>query len=464
MKIFFFILLLLTAPFSLQAQALVNFNHLDHLTEKIEFYGDSVDIVHVYSNYPDYHWVDAKESGPEGIACVDDAARAAVVYLRDYELNHSASSLEKAKGLLRFVLKMQADDGEFYNFIFADHTINRDGKTSFKSFGWWAARALWCLAKGYRNFVSVDAAFAEKLRIAIERSLPHVEKLLDNYGEIRIVDNLRVPQWLMYNSGSDVTSELLLGLLEYYRATKDATVKNEIVKLSNAVEIMQDGSEIVFPYGVHRSWETMWHMWGNGQTEALAAIGRELQDSTMIISAEKEARGFYVRLLINGFMKEIDVAHPEKKIVFNQIAYGVRPMSVGLLRVFDATHDSLYLKLAGLSASWFFGNNIVHAQMYNPKNGICFDGITDSITVNKNSGAESTIEALHTLIEIEHYPEAKKYLSYQKVNRGESSEYLYATFRDEKRNELTLAVVRKTGNVLLFEGAESRRFLSQCMQ
>jgi hypothetical protein len=451
---FFLSLLLSVVVFSLDlsGQSLVNFSHLNFLTEKIDFYGDSVDIVHIYSNYPNYHWVDAKESGPEGIACVDDAARAAVVYLRDYELNHTASSLSKAKSLLRFVLKMQTGDGEFYNFIFADHTINRDGKTSFKSFGWWAARGLWCLSKGYRDFISTDPAFAEELHAAIERSLPHGEKLFDKYGQVRIVDSLRVPQWLMYDSGSDVTSELLLGLLEYYQAGKSPDVKNLIAKLSDALIIMQDGTATTFPYGAHRSWETMWHMWGNGQTEALAAIGRELQDSTMIISAEKEARGFYVRLLINGFMKEMDVAHPDKKVQYDQIAYGVRPMAVGLLRLYDATQDTMYLKLAGLAASWLFGDNVIHTAMYNPANGICYDGIIDSATVNKNSGAESTIEALHTLVEIEHYPIAKKYLDYRKTSRGETSDYLYATFTNEAGDELTLAIVLKTGKVLLREG------------
>ncbi len=452
MKIIFSLFFLSAFAIPSDAQSLVNFSHLNHLTEKIEFYGDSVNIVHIYSNYPDYHWVDAKESGPEGIACVDDAARAAVVYLRDYELNRAASSLAKAKSLLRFVLKMQADDGEFYNFIFADHTINRDGKTSFKSFGWWAARGLWCLSKGYQDFIAADPAFAEKLHTAIERSLPHVKKLLDNYGSVRVVDSLRVSQWLMYASGSDVTSELLLGLLEYYQVRRNPDVKNLITKLCDALVIMQDGNAITFPYGAHRSWETTWHMWGNGQTEALAAIGHELQDSTMIISAEKEARSFYVRLLINGFMKEMDVAHPEKKARYDQIAYGVRPMAVGLLRLYDATQDSLYLKLAGFAASWLFGDNVVHTAMYNPDNGICFDGITDSATVNKNSGAESTIEALHTLVEIEHYPMAKKYLSYQKTHRGETHGCLYATFTNEAGSELTLALVLKTGKVLLREG------------
>src|SRR5208283_328976 len=123
-----------------EQSSLVNFKHLEHLTEKIEFYGDSVSIVHIYSNYPGYKWVDAKESGPEGIACVDDAARAAVVMLRSFELTYDSSKLAEARSLLKFVLAMETKDGEFYNFVLTDHTINRTGKTSYKSFGWWAAR------------------------------------------------------------------------------------------------------------------------------------------------------------------------------------------------------------------------------------------------------------------------------------------------------------------------------------
>src|SRR6266849_9151998 len=106
-----------------QHQSLVNFAHLRHLTERIEFFGDTVSIVHVYANYPTYEWVDAKESGPEGIACVDDAARAAVVYLRDYEINHHHRSREDAVSLLKFIMKMETGDGMFYNFIFADRSI-----------------------------------------------------------------------------------------------------------------------------------------------------------------------------------------------------------------------------------------------------------------------------------------------------------------------------------------------------
>ena len=118
----------------------VNLAHLNHLYESITIDGREMAIIHIYADYPDYAWVDA---AGEGIACVDDAARAVVVYLRHFELSGDISSLERAKKLLEFCRYMQANDGLFYNFIFADPKINKDGKTSYKSFGCWTARSVW---------------------------------------------------------------------------------------------------------------------------------------------------------------------------------------------------------------------------------------------------------------------------------------------------------------------------------
>src|ERR1035437_10142436 len=59
---------------------LINTAHLDHLYTPVTF-SDGVQAagVYIYSEYPDYHLVDA--SG-EGFTCVDDVSRAALVYLR----------------------------------------------------------------------------------------------------------------------------------------------------------------------------------------------------------------------------------------------------------------------------------------------------------------------------------------------------------------------------------------------
>ncbi|HTR80104.1 MAG TPA: hypothetical protein VMM58_00650 [Bacteroidota bacterium] len=446
--------LLISCMFGASAQeqySLANFKHLEHLTEKIWFDHDTVSIVHIYSNYPSYHWVDAKESGPEGIACVDDASRAAVVMLRRFELTHDTSSLSEARMLLKFVAAMETDDGEFYNFIYADHSINRNGKTSVKSFGWWAARGVWCMSLGYLVFKDVDTAFASRLKDGITRTFPHIEALLKKYGEAKRVDRLRIPEWLVYDSGADVTSELLLGLTAYYQATEDPRVKMYIEKFADGLMMMQDGDATTFPYGLHRSWETMWHMWGNDQTQALASAGLLLNDSAMIRSGEKEARGFYSRLLIHGYMKELDIAHPDSSVHNEQIAYGIRPIAVGLLRLYDATKDPTYLTMAGLAASWFFGNNIAHRPMYDVLSGRCFDGIIDSLTINRNSGAESTIEALHTLVEIDNYPGAKKYMGYKKVGESTQGNSLLGTFQNQSGDEVILTLDTVTGVLTMQE-------------
>src|SRR5580700_4364581 len=59
---------------------LVNTGHLDKLYTPVTF-PDNVKAagVYIYSEYPDYHLVEATG---EGFACVDDVARAALVYLR----------------------------------------------------------------------------------------------------------------------------------------------------------------------------------------------------------------------------------------------------------------------------------------------------------------------------------------------------------------------------------------------
>lgn len=441
--------------------SLVNFAHLRHLTERIALEGDSVSIVHVYANAPTYAWVDAKESGPEGIACVDDAARAAVVYLRHYETTGDTLSLRQGRSLLEFVLKMEREDGMFYNFIAADHSINRTGTTSYPSFGWWASRGVWAMATGCRVYKDLDTAFARRLQNGVDRTIPHIDSLMLHYGRYDTLNGYRVPTWLLYGSGADVTSELLLGLVTQYGAVQSTHLRQLIEKLSEGVMTMQDGSATKYPFGLHRSWQTMWHMWGNGQTQALASGAKILRNHDMSMSAKREVTGFYSRLLIRGFMKEMDLADTTKNTTYEQIAYGVRPMAVGLIRFYELTNKPIYLKMAGLAASWLFGNNPAGQTMYDSATGRCYDGVKDSATINKNSGAESTIEALHTLVELQKYPAALPYMHYRKVRSGSTTRYEYAIFRDADNHELTFAIdLRSARSLILEEGVESSKFLT----
>jgi len=440
------------------AESLVNFSHLRHLTERIEFGDEMVDIVRIYAKYPHYEWLEAADAGPEGIACVDDAARAAVLYLRCYESNGDATSLKAARALLRFVLGMQAEDGQFYNFIFSDHSINTEGRTSRKSFDWWAARAVWAMGRGFETMHLEDPAFARILKERLEKTVPHLEAMLERRGEAYGVDGYLIPRWLINGSAADATSELMMGLVAWYSAESDSVLGDMIRAFAEGLVLMQDGDEVRFPYGLHRSWKTEWHMYGNGQTAALASAGLILGDSLMIGSAEREARGFYARLLIEGFMKWMDLLSPDERREYEQIAYGIRPMAVGLIRTYEATGRREYAIMAGLTAAWLTGNNVLSQKMYDPATGRCYDGISDSVSLNRDSGAESTIEALLTLAEIERYPEALDYLRYRRVDRGEVGDTLHALFEDPEGQGLLLLLNQSDGRLSILEGNAARGF------
>ena len=70
---------------------LINLDHLQFLTQSTTIAGTPMAIVHIYSEYPEYEWVDA---AGEGLSAVDDVARAAVVYLWQYERTGDPELLE----------------------------------------------------------------------------------------------------------------------------------------------------------------------------------------------------------------------------------------------------------------------------------------------------------------------------------------------------------------------------------
>ncbi|MBN2009305.1 hypothetical protein JW960_08155 [candidate division KSB1 bacterium] len=375
---------------------IINFNHLRHLTESVVLNDTPCDIIHIYAEAPNYQWVDAND---EGIACVDDVARAAVLYLRYYELTHADSALIRAKKLLNFVLFMQADDGEFYNFIDANHQINRTGVTSRKSFKHWAARGYWALGVGYRMFKPVDPQFASTLKTAFLKCKAPIDTLLENYQDYTEYKGRKYPQWLVMNSASDATATLLLGLIEYLKLEHDPQITAYAEKLAEGIMEMQVNDESNFN-GAFLSWLDVWHAWGNAQTQALASLGQLLDKPNLIAAAQKEADYYYNYLIANGMLNEWSFSDRNNIKQFPQIAYGIRCMNVGLLRLAEATGDDHYAKNAGQCAAWLFGRNAARATMYDAHTGRCYDGISDSSTINHNSGAESTIEALMTLVEL----------------------------------------------------------------
>lgn len=399
---------------------LVNLSHLDFLTEPVTIHGNDMAIVHIYSEKPDYKWVDA---AGEGITAVDDVARAAVVYLWQYEQLKAKKApdadevLHRARLCLEFVRYMQTSDGAFYNFVFnREGEINKTGSTSYKSVDWWAMRALWSFGEGIRIFKDADPAYAEELTVNYLLTEKAISGMITNYGDMIDLHGFKIPAWLP-NGAADSTSVGLLGMVAYYRANPNPTTASLIEKIADGVAAFQLGNHQAFPFGIHpvtANAPGYWHDWGAHQGQALAEAGMVLNRQDWIDSAAEEANTFLIRHLLLERFRDIGVV-PNR---LGQIAYGTNSIVQTYMALYKATGDEAYARYGGLAASWLFGNNMAGVQMYDPATGRVFDGIEGPVSwrVNENSGAESTIEGLLALLSVGNIPAAFPYLHAQSVS------------------------------------------------
>ncbi len=385
-------------------KSLINTAHLDSLYEEITIADQTVGIIHIYSEYPDYKWVADTD---EGIACIDDAARAVVFYLEHYKFYGNESSLIKAKKLLQFILNMQANNGFFYNFIFDDYSINKHHKNSINEPNWWSWRAMWALSKGYLHFVNVDKDFADIIYKRLKKITKELKKIINVERETKIINGKDKITWLPQKSASDQASIIILSLLNYYKFSKDESIPEYINNLCNGILTLQKGDSTSFPYFAIMSWENLWHGYGNLQSYSLLKASSVLEREDILLAAILEINYFYKFLMNKNYLssfyidKKNDEYIPVETKQYSQIAYNFRVMVYACIEAYNITKDSSYASMAGEIATWFFGNNLAEAQMYFPSSGICYDGINSQNAINKNSGAESTIEALLTLLTLE---------------------------------------------------------------
>ena len=390
------------APDEKLAAAGFNLAHLDVLGEDVVLDGETLRLVHIYAE-PDgqggWHFVGDDD---EGIACVDDVARAAVVYLRHAEVTGSDASRRTAVKLLRFVRHQQAPSGLFYNFVW-DRALrpNTTFRTSTAdSVSWWTARAVWALGTGARVLAASEPGEAAASLDAVRRVEPHLDALLARYGQTESENGRPFPQWLVARTAADATSELLLGLVEVERAAPTPAGARRARRFAEGLAGLRFGGLSESPWGGHASWPGGWHGWGNSQTQALAqGVAAGVLPPAAAASARAEARSLYAHLLVEGWLHEITYATGAAR-AFEQIAYDVRPAAVGLARLHDATGDADYGVLAGLAAAWFAGDNPAGAVIADPETGAGYDGVLSPTRVNRNAGAESTVEAQMTLLEV----------------------------------------------------------------
>ncbi len=392
--------------------SLVNLTHLNYLYVPVTF-PDGVNGagVYIYADAPNYQLTPA--SG-EGYTCVDDVSRAALVYLRSSKFSTDTAIQAKVFKLINFLLEMQSPNGYFYNFLSTGNSINMFGQTSINNPEWWSWRALQTLTEAEPIFKTMNASLAAKIDVAVNNLVTALKNDLVNLPKTtKVVNGITVPQWLPAGSGTDQSALLILGLIPYCTATNDAVMTAYVKKLADGIVLMQQGDATHFPYSAFLSWENTWHAYGNDQAYSLLKAGAFLNDTSYTNKGLAEVDNFYPWLLQNGLKASFVVADNGSGVQqtssqnYDQIAYGLRPMIFAAIEAYRLTGKSKYADIAGHLSAWFFGANDAGKAMYSLTTGRCFDGLSSPTSININSGAESTIEALLSMERVESYPDVR---------------------------------------------------------
>ncbi len=358
----------------------------------------------------------------QGAFNTDDLTRAAVVYLRHWQNTGDEDSRESAYQLLRGVAYMQTTIGENAGNVVLwmqpDGALNPspepvelpDPSDSGESY--WLARTVWALGEGYEAFVDEDPAFADFLEDRLKLSLTALERSsLSRYGSYDVSDGVRVPAWLIVD-GADATAEALLGLAAYVRsAPSDSNVADRaeeaLERYAEGIAAMSSGQAGNWPFGSVVQWthsRSLWHAWASQMPAALAqaADALDAEDQTILQAALTDAAVFTPYLLtstgpINGWQPA--------PTDLTQIAYGVDSRLQSLLTLADVTDKPGLESLAAMTGAWYFGANRAGEPMYNPETGVTYDGLQANGDINRNSGAESAIHGLLSMLALDAHPE-----------------------------------------------------------
>ena len=354
----------------------------------------------------------------QGAFNADDISRAAVVYLRHWEQTGDEHSRDQAYDLLRGLTYLQTttgeDAGNVVLWMQPDGTLNPSAEPvelpdpSDSDASYWLARTIWALGEGYAAFADQDPAFAAFLRDRMELSVDAVDRqVLDAYGEYLDIDGERTPAWLIAD-GADATAEAVLGLTAYVDAggaRGGSGARPALGKLAEGVAMLAGGDAQTWPFGAVRPWalsRSLWHGWGSQMPAALAEASATLGKPSLLRGATSDSFTFDPWLLTSG---GADNGRLPTRGDASQIAYGADSRLQSLLATDEVLDRPVLRDLAGIFGAWYFGANPAGEQMYDPATGRTFDGISATGEVNHNSGAESTIHGLLSMIALDEHPD-----------------------------------------------------------
>lgn len=393
----------------------------------------------------------------QGAYNADDIARAAVVLLRDWKATGDGQSREDARDVLRSLAFLQTVSGPNAGRVVLwqqeDGTLNPsaipverpDPSDSAESY--WLARSVWAFGEGYAAFLGEDATFASFLLERLHLCLDALGgESLGRAGQWVLSDVRRLPAWLIAG-GADATAEAMLGLSAAAEAG-DSRSRSALQTYGEGVSAMATDPRAGWPFGAVLPWTGslgFWHAWGAAAPESLGRAGALLNRPEWTKATVAEAGRFTPQVLASGGPHNAWAPIPAEA----QIAYGAHGRVAGALQAAAVGGEGLRL-LAGLAAGWFFGANAASAPVYDAATGTTCDGVETDGRVNRNSGAESTIHGLLTMLLLDANPDIARIAT--SITGLSSYSGLRVIDAEAARLSPGSTIVRPTGGAWIGEG------------
>jgi hypothetical protein len=328
---------------------------LARLTRAVPAAGPNAVALAVYAG-PDDALIPARESGTEGVACVDDAARAVMLLCALWERTELPWIRSWCAGLVDFVVWMQDANGKWVNFIvdWDDAAGNRTGASSYAGGAFWQARALQAVARAAIVFGDAHA------ETALERGLA----------------SMRAP------APPDVRALHVMTAVDLVRAGRVPRMRNHLTGwIDQMLACTCDGMLMNSPQESGRP-----HLWGHVQEAALAAAGALLGRKEVIAVARRSAELVFADVIESGF--DLPRVQPY------DVASAIHVMD----SLHDVTESADYADLAHKARQWFDGRNPAGLPVYDVDTGRVADGI-DEGRISRNSGAEANVVAAEALLD-----------------------------------------------------------------
>ena len=302
----------------------------------------------------------------------DDNARALIACIKHHQL-YSRHETEKLIDVyLSFLLHMQRSDGKFHNLLSYERHF-QDDVGSEDCMG----RALWACSYTLNSNLSEDKKI--------------LSKEIFDHG-FRWGSNFKSPR---------ATAYTILGLQHYQKAfPKDENlILNTRTLADKLCEIYQRTStpdwqwfEPYLTYANARLPQALFEAYTATKDLTHLKIG---EDSLNFLVQNQIIEDQLLPIGNNGYYMK----HNEKAL-YDQQPLEASCMVEAATTAFRVTGDEKYRKIVHIAFNWFLGKNSQNIEVYNPKTGGCYDGITPQ-GVNLNQGAESTVCYLLARLELE---------------------------------------------------------------